>query len=167
LADDEWDSGFTPPPSEDDYAVKPSAKRREPTEGDRARNRGVAKLFARVKPGIPIDAGAAELRYDPPPFAALVERVLKKLNIQESPWMDELNRAWPALVAPGVARDARPGKFADGILFVFVTSSVRLFELRRSSLRDIERAVRAFPGGERVRQVRLMVDAVPLSAPSP
>ncbi len=142
--------------------MKPNEWHRKLTEGDLERNRRVAEFFSRVKPGIPIDADAPELRRAPVPLSALVEKVLKRRNISESPWMDALNRAWPTLVAPEVARDARPGKFADGILFVYVTSSVKLFELRRSRLRDIERAVRAFAGGDRVRQVRLMVNAVPL-----
>jgi hypothetical protein len=149
-------------PSEDDFTVKPNEWRRKLTEDDLARNRRVADFFNRVKPGIPIDADAPELRREPVAFPSLIEKLLKKLNISESPWMDDLNRAWPTLVAPDVARIARPGKFADGILFIFVTSNMKLFELRRSGLRDIERAVRDFPGGDRVRQVRLMVNAVML-----
>jgi hypothetical protein len=156
------DAGFDAAPSEDDFTVKPNEGRRTLTAGDIERNRRVADFFTRIKPGLPIDADAPELRHDPAPFHELIDRVLKKRGINESPWLDDLNRAWPALVPPDVAQCARPGKFADGILFVYVTSSVKLFELRRARLRDIESAVRAFTGGGRVRQVRLMVNAVTL-----
>jgi hypothetical protein len=162
--EDEWAVDLDAAPSESDFTVKPNAWHRNLTEEERARNSRVADFFNRVKPGLPIDADVPELRREPVPFSVLVEKILRKLNISESPWLDDLNRAWPALVAPDVAQAARPGKFADGILFVYVTSSVKLFELRRSRLRDIERVVHGFPGGEGVRQVRLMVNAVPLPA---
>ena len=163
LDDDGPEEGMCPafPSSEDDFTVRPNEGRRELTEDDIARNRRVAEFFNLVQPGLPIDADAPELRRDPAPFSVLVEDVLRRLNINESPWLDDLNCAWPTLVAPEVARFARPGKIAGGILFVFVTSSVKLFELRGTHLPGIERAVRAFPGGDRVRQVRLMVNAVP------
>ena len=148
-------------PDEDDYTVKPKS-RRQLTERDIERNRRVGELFRRVVPGLPIDTDPPETRQDPETFSVVVEKILKRLNIQESPWLNDLNRAWPTLVPPDVARVARPGKFVDGILFIFVTSSIKLSEIRRTRLRDIERVVRDFPGGDRVRQVRLMINAVPL-----
>ena len=153
---------FDAPPSESDYTANPTEGRKQPTPRDIERNRRVGELFNRVIPGLPIDPDLPELRQDPEPFAQLIERTLKHLNIDESPWLDDLNRAWPTLLPPEVTQSARPGKFADGILYIYVTSSVKLFELRRTRLRDIERIVRAFPGGDRVRHVRLMVNAVAL-----
>ena len=150
---------FDAPLSENDFTAKPTEGRRQLTPRDIERNRRVDELFHRVVPGLPIDPDLPELRQDPEPFSLLVERTLKHLKIDESPWLDDLNRAWPALVPPDVAQAARPGKFADGILYIYVTSSVKLFELRRTRLRDIERIVRAFPGGDRVRHVRLQDNA--------
>lgn len=160
--DTELETDFEDSPSEDDFTVKTRGRRRSLTAEDIEHNRRVAAFFNRVKPGIPIDADAPELRREPAPLSVMVEKILKKMNINESPWLDGLNRAWPELVAPEVARVARPGKFADGILFIFVTSSVKLFELRRFHLRAIEQAVRSFPGSDRVKQVRLMVNTVSL-----
>ncbi len=147
---------------EADFTVRPKGARRALTPRDKERNRRVGELFRHVIPGLPIDADPPETRMEPEPLAALIERTLKRLKINESPWLDELNRAWPSLVAPEVSRVARPGKWEDGILFVYVTSSVKLFELRRTQLRRIEEAVKGFAGAGRVRQVRLMVNSVPI-----
>ena len=153
---------FDAPLSQDDFTAKPTEGRRQLTSRDIERNRRVDELFHHVVPGLPIDPDLPELRQDPEPFTLLIERTLKHLKIDESPWLDDLNRAWPTLVPPDVAQSARPGKFADNILYIYVTSSVKLFELRRIRLRDIERIVRAFPGGDHVHHVRLMVNAVSL-----
>mgnify|MGYP003593532985 CR=1 FL=1 len=92
---------------------------------------------------------------------------LKRLNIKERPWLDELNQPWPTLVAPEVSSVARPGKWDNGILYVYVTNSVKLFELRRTHLKRIEQAVRAFAKDDRVKHVRLMVNAVSLPYATP
>lgn len=126
------------------------------------RQRRVSTLLSNIIPGLPVDREAPELHREPKPLAAALERVLARYNIKKSFWLDDLKAAWPQLVAPEVARDAHPGKFKDGILYIFVSSSVRLFELRRTNLAAIEAAVRAFKGGKQVRQVRLMVDSVPI-----
>ena len=84
------------------------------------------------------------------------------MNIEASPWLDELVQAWPTLVSAEVAKVSRPGKWDNGILYIYVASSPKLFELRRSWLKRIEKAVRAFAGDDRVKHVRLMVNAVQL-----
>ncbi|MBP7637321.1 MAG: DUF721 domain-containing protein [Kiritimatiellae bacterium] len=149
-------------PDEADFAVRPKGARRTLTPRDKERNRRVGELFRHVIPGLPIDADPPETRMEPEPLASLIEQTLKRLKINESPWLNDLNRAWPTLVPPEVARVTRPGKWEDGILFVYVTSSVTLFELRRTHLRRIEEAVKGFAGAGRVRQVRLMVNTVTL-----
>lgn len=149
-------------PEADAFCVRPTAARRQLTQRDIDRNRGVTALFNRVIPGLPIDADPPETRRDPEPFSSLIEKTLKRLNITESPWLEELTQAWPRLVPPEVARVARPGKWDEGILYVFVSSSLHLFEIRRTQLKRVEQAVRAFAGDERVKQVRLMVNAVQL-----
>ncbi|HRR34345.1 MAG TPA: DUF721 domain-containing protein [Kiritimatiellia bacterium] len=149
-------------PDESDFIVRPRGARRTLTPRDKERNRRVGELFRHVIPGLPIDADPPETRMEPEPLAAMIEQTLKRLKINESPWLIDLNRAWPTLVPPEVARVARPGKWEDGILFVYVTSSIKLFELRRTHLRRIEEAVKGFVGAGRVRQVRLMVNTVSL-----
>ncbi|MEI7901667.1 MAG: DUF721 domain-containing protein [bacterium] len=158
-------SDFASAPVESSYQVKPTLLRRRLTPRDQARNCGVKKLFDHVTPGLPIDADPAETRQEPEKFSDLIEKTLKKLNLTDRPWFDELVRMWPELVPPDVAKVTRPGKWDAGILYVYVTSSVHLFEVRRSHLKRIEQAVRAFADDDRIKQVRLMVNSVPLPYP--
>ena len=164
LSDSDADSprDFATAPSEFSYRSEPSPVRRQLTPRDQARNRGVKKLFDNIIPGLPIDADPPETRQEPEKFSTLIEKTLKKLNITDSPWLDELVQAWPQLVPPEVAKVTRPGKWDTGILYVYVTSSMHLFEIRRTHLKRIEQSVRAFAGDDRVKQVRLLVNSVPL-----
>ncbi len=155
-------SPFASVPAESAYRVEPTPVRRQLSPRDLARNSGVKKLFDHVIPGLPIDADPPETRQEPEKFSALIEKTLKRLNIAESPWLDELVQAWPRLVPPEVAKVTRPGKWDNGILYVYVTSSPHLFEIRRAHLKRIEQSVRAFAGDDRVKQVRLMVNSVQL-----
>lgn len=160
-APDESDNcGFVP--SESAYEIVPTDGRRQLTPRDQEHNRNVKTLFDRVVPGLPIDADPPETRRDAEPFSAIIEKTLKRLNIQASPWLDELVQAWPTLVSAEVAKVSRPGKWDNGILYIYVTSSLQLFELRRQHLKRIEQAVRAFAGDDRVKHVRLMVNSVSL-----
>ena len=159
-SDESGDFGFVP--TESAYEIAPTPARRELTPRDRDYNRNVRTLFDHVVPGIPIDGDPPETRREAEPFSAIIERTLKQLNIEASPWLDELVSAWPNLVSPEVARVSRPGKWDSGTLYIYVTSSPHLFELRRQHLKRIEQAVRAFAGDDRVKHVRLLVNAVTL-----
>jgi hypothetical protein len=153
---------FAAAPVESAYRAEPTPVRRQLTPRDKARNQGVKRLFDHIIPGLPIDADPPETRQEPEKFSTLIEKTLKRLNIDASPWLDELVQAWPKLVPPEVARVTCPGKWDAGILYVYVTSSMHLFEIRRAHLKRIEQAVRAFAGDDRVKQVRLMVNSVQL-----
>lgn len=153
---------FSPIPIESSYQVTPDPVRRQLTPRDLEYNGKVKTLFDHIVPGLPIDADPPETRRYAEPFSSIIEKTLKRLHIEESPWLDELTAAWSKLVAPEVAKVAHPGKWDNGILYVYVTTSVKLFEIRRTQLKRIEQAVRAFAGDDRVKQVRLMVNAVPL-----
>lgn len=159
---EELSDGLSAAPGESAYLIAPSPARRELTPRDVEHNRGVERLFNHATPGLPIDTDPPETRREAEPFSALIERTLKRLKIDASPWLDELEQNWTQLVPPEVSKYARPGKWDAGILYVYVSSSTHLFEIRRSHLKRIEQAVRAFAGDDRVRQVRLMVNAVTL-----
>lgn len=148
--------------NESAFWVRKTAARRELTESDKRHNRGVRRLFNNAIPGLPIDHDPPETRQSPEPIAAAVEKVLTRLKINESPWLNCLIAAWPDLVPPQVAKVARPGKWENNTLYIYVDSSPHLFEIRREHLKNIEKAVRDLPGGDRVRHVRLLVNAVDL-----
>ncbi|MBP5226492.1 MAG: DUF721 domain-containing protein [Kiritimatiellae bacterium] len=151
-------------PDPETYYAHPHGKRKVLTANDLKRNAGVSRLFDAITPGIPIDTDPSEIRTEAERIAQPIETLLKKLNIDASPWIADLAEAWPTLVPEAVARYTVPGKWDQGILYVYVSSSMRLFEIRRQHLKTIEEAVRRFAGDRfRVKQVRLMVNSVPAS----
>jgi len=98
------DSDFSAVPIESSYQVTPTPVRRQLTPRDLEYNGKVKTLFDRIVPGLPIDTDPPETRRDAEPFSSIIEKTLKRLNIQDSPWLDELTAAWPSLVAPEVAK---------------------------------------------------------------
>lgn len=148
--------------SEAAFLVRKSAARRELTERDKRHNSGVRQLLNNVIPGLPIDHDPPETRQAAEPIAAAVEKVLARFKINETPWLSRLTAAWPDLVPPQVAKVARPGKWENNTLYIYVDSSPHLFEIRREHFKNIEKAVKGFDSSNRVRHVRLLVNAVPL-----
>ncbi|MFO7936613.1 MAG: DciA family protein [Kiritimatiellia bacterium] len=132
------------------------------TPSDHEHNRRVRTLFNNIIPGLPIDADPPELYREPDPMAKLVEKAMEKLDIETRGWLDELKEAWSSILPPEITRKAEPGKFENNILFVYVRSSVELFDLRRTRLKEIETAVRRFAPDKNIRHVRLMVNYSPL-----
>ncbi|MBP5321080.1 MAG: DUF721 domain-containing protein [Kiritimatiellae bacterium] len=156
------DEGDPPIADPETFYAHPSRKRKTLTPNDLKRNAGVDRLFDAITPGLPIDTDPAEIRTEAQRIAQPIEDLLKKLKITASPWIDDLAEAWPALLPEAVTRHTVPGKWDNGILYVYVSSSMHLFEIRRSYLKTIEEAVRRFAGDRfTVKQVRLMVNTVP------
>jgi hypothetical protein len=107
---------------------------------------------------LPYDITARELRRPREQAVAVaVERLLRRLGIEASPWLERLAAEWPSVAGAATAAKCRPGKFHNGILYVYVRNSVDLFNIRRNDLPALERAVRTFAGDVPVRQVRLMI----------
>lgn len=149
-------------PGPNDFYAHTSARRRKLTENDRKRNAGVDKLFDSIIPGLPIDTDPPEARTGAVQLSQSIESLLKKLNINSSPWIDDLTAEWTRLVPEAVSKYAYPGKWDQGILYIYVSSSIHLFEIRRMHLRKIEQSIRAFAKDRvKIRQIRLMVNSVP------
>jgi hypothetical protein len=88
-----------------------------------------------------------------------VEGVLKRLNLPaQELWRDDLAEVWPKVVPPELARVIRPGKWENGVLYLHVPNSMKLFEIQRQHLRGIEKALRQHFGAKRLKQVRLMIE---------
>ena len=155
-------------PDQTSYSIAPEMRRDGSghaiplTPRDVARNQGVEKLFSARIPGLPIDADPSETRTDPQTMSNCVEDLLRRLGIRQSPWLDQLLEKWNTLVPPEVSQFATPGKWDSErrILYLYVQSSTKLFEIRRKYLRAIETSVRAFAPDKQIRQVRLMQNIV-------
>jgi len=132
------------------------------TESDHIHNRNVRELFNNIIPGLPIDADPPELRHEPDSMDKLVTTAMKKFNIEVQGWVDELKEVWDKILPADISDRTKPGKFENNILFVYVRSSVELFDLRRTRLKDIESAVRHYAPDKNIRHVQLMVNHSPL-----
>jgi len=112
-----------------------------------------------IPTNLPIDADAPERRREPTPLQWYIERALKQLNIQADLWTSELADQWSSLLPPDLAAVTCPGKYENGTLYVYVSSSTKLFEIRRFKLKLIEEAVRKAAGTTRtIHQVRLLLN---------
>ncbi len=108
---------------------------------------------------LPIDADAPERRRTPTPMRSLVDSVVRRLNLPaQDLWREELDAVWKKVVPPAVASAVRPGKWENGVLYLFVANSAQLFEIRRLHLRIIETALRRYFDPTRLRQVRLLIN---------
>jgi len=108
---------------------------------------------------MPEDADAPARRREPTPMRALVEQTVKRLKLPDQElWRDELAKVWAQVVSPELATTVRPGKWENGVLYLFVANSSRLFELQRFHLRKIETGLRRHFDATRLKQVRIMID---------
>ena len=84
---------------------------------------------------------------------SLVDSVVRRLNLPaQDLWREELDAVWKKVVPPAVASAVRPGKWENGVLYLFVANSAQLFEIRRLHLRIIETALRRYFDPTRLRR---------------
>jgi hypothetical protein len=116
-----------------------------------------AELLA--APPLPEDVDHPGRRHDPAPMRALVEQVLRRLDLPaRAAWEEELAAVWGQVVPAQVAAGVRPGKWEQGVLYLFVADNTRLFEIQRFHLRGIEAGLRKHFDAARLKQVRVMID---------
>lgn len=106
---------------------------------------------------LPFDRDITANRRKETTLAPAIEAVLKRLQIEGTPWFDALIERWQQVAAPEIAACTRPVKWERGTLYLEVTGSTKLFELRRFKLREIEKAAREAAGaGHEIRHVHLI-----------
>lgn len=99
------------------------------------------RLASRATPGLPVDGDVVETRVPVPSMGRLVDGLLASLLIEKSPFFDEVCEKWTELF-PGSA--AKPGRWQDGRLFLYVRTSGQLFGTR-TKLPKIKKALAALP----------------------
>ena len=85
------------------------------------------RLAAHATPGLPIDGDVVETRVPMPSMGNLMDGILAKLLVEKSPFFDEVCEKWPALFPDCIAK---PGRWQDGRLFLYVRTSGQLFGMR-------------------------------------
>ena len=141
-------SGRRLPPRRDDAPEPPYEYVYEPP---------AATLPPRFAPNLPVDADAPENRRPATPLTALLDSILERLAPRAGGWLDDAAAHWADWVGAEAAASSRPGKFADGTLYVYVKGSARLAEMKRHQLQAIDARVRR-KAGKAVRAVRLLID---------
>ena len=85
------------------------------------------RLESRTTPGLPVDGDTVETRVPMPSMGNLMDGILAKLLVEKSPFFDEVCENWPALFPDCIAK---PGRWQDGRLFLYVRTSGQLFGMR-------------------------------------
>jgi len=111
------------------------------------------RLAARATPGLPIDGDAVETRVPMPSMGRLVDGLLANLLIEKSPFFDEVCEKWTELFPDSVAR---PGRWQDGRLFLYVRTSGQLFGMR-TKLSKIKKALAVLPSAPKRFSVNLEI----------
>lgn len=113
------------------------------------------RLASRLVPGLPVDADPVELRHSTPSVGGLMKSIVDELLMERNPFFDTVSSQWAAL-CPGIA--ARPGRFENGRLFLYVRSSAALFAIR-PKLRKVKTALSALPEAPARFSVHLEIHA--------
>ena len=99
------------------------------------------RLAAHATPGLPIDGDVVETRVPMPSMGNLMDGLLANLLIEKSAFFDQVCEQWTTLFPDCVAK---PGRWQDGRLFLYVRTSGQLFSLR-PKLAKIKKTLAALP----------------------
>ena len=116
---------------------------------------GLKRLGGRVVPGLPVDADAMELRTPIRRLDAAIDSMLVSLNGGSNPFFDLVCEKWSGLF-PNLP--ARPGRFEDRCLYLFVRSPAVGFSVR-PKLAAVRRALSALEGAPKRLEVRMEIRA--------
>ena len=111
------------------------------------------RLAARATPGLPIDGDAVETRVPMPGIGKLMDDLLASMLVEKSPFFDQVCEKWMELFPDCVAK---PGRWQDGRLFLYVRTSGQLFGMR-TKLPTIKRALAALPTAPKRFSVNLEI----------
>lgn len=121
-----------------------------------AREARQRRLDGIVSPDLPIDGDALETRRPVQTFGGIFDTVMESLNRDiyrdEARFLDTLRERWSELF-PGCP--ARPGRFQDGRLVLYVSTSGQSFALR-PKLPAMKRRIMALEGAPKGRFVLLV-----------
>ena len=140
-------NGATPP---EPLPVGDLARERKRLSRDRAARRRFADHLV---PGLPVDGDAPELRVKTPRVGLLLGTLVQELTHVHEPFFDTVCDHWPRLF-PGFP--AKPGRYQDGRLFLYVRTSGQVFSLR-AKLPKVKRALTALPGAPKRFSVHLEI----------
>ena len=111
------------------------------------------RLASRATPGLPIDGDAVETRVPMPGIGKLMDDLLASMLVEKSPFFDQVCEKWMELFPDCVAK---PGRWQDGRLFLYVRTSGQLFGMR-TKLPKMKRLLAALPTAPKRFSVNLEI----------
>ena len=112
------------------------------------------RLADHLVPGLPVDADACELRVPEVRVGSVLGTLVDELTTVKEPFFDTVCERWKD-VCPDVP--ARPGRYRDGRLFLYVGTSGLVFSLR-PKLAKIKKRLLALPGAPSARRISLHLE---------
>ena len=88
-----------------------------------------------------------------PSMGTLMDGLLATLLVEKSPFFDQVCEQWPTLFPDSVAK---PGRWQDGRLFLYVRTSGQLFGMR-PKLTKIKKALATLPTAPKRFSVHLEI----------
>lgn len=113
------------------------------------------RLASRATPGLPVDGDALETRVVSDAVGQVLGRVMADLLVEQNPFFDAVCERWSALFPES---PARPGRWQNGKLFLYVASAGQLFALR-TKLPAYRRALAALAAAPKRFSVHLEIHA--------
>ena len=95
---------------------------------------------------------------DAVPIQDVVTRIMKTLGADADLWTQRLADAWTDVAGQDVARHSRPGLLENGVLTVYVDSSVWLSEISRYGRNALLDNLRRRFSRARIREIRVRLD---------
>ena len=116
-----------------------------------------AVVDPRLATRLPIDADPPEKRRAAIPIGSLMAAALKRILPPEAELLQLASDHWAEWVGGETAAYTRPGRIADGTLYIYVKGSVRLAELKRHRMQSIDARVRRM-AGKSIRSIRAVIE---------
>ena len=87
-----------------------------------------------------------------------IPALLARMGLSQNMWLRNMEQEWVELVGGELARHARPGRYDNGRLRVFVDSAAWLNELKRYGLKQMQARLQERFGADRITAVVLEPD---------
>ena len=97
-------------------------------------------------------------RINAAPISGVLAGLMKTFESPVPTWFRDIMNEWPSLAGPLEAKHARPGRFQDGTMVVFVDGAVWLNELKRYWRTAMLGKLQARFGAQTIRKLVLQPD---------
>ncbi len=121
----------------------------------KARDRALRRrLESQLIPGLPVDADALQVRIPEATVGGCLNDILTEWTTVKEPFFDTVVEKWKELCPdfPG-----RPGRYQDGHLFLYVSTSGQVFSLR-TRLPKIKKLLLTLPGAPKANRFKLHLE---------